>query len=146
MGRFDFERAIGRKIFDRETDANDQIKKEIEASLQGLKDLTVDYDASSGVVKLGGTATSSEALEKAMLIAGNVMGVGSVNIGSMKHPGESAGVQYYVIKSGDTLATIALQYYGDSSKYPKILEANREVIKDPNLIFLGQKIRIPPAE
>jgi nucleoid-associated protein YgaU len=27
--------------------------------------------------------------------------------------------------------------------YPRIFEANREVIKDPDLIFVGQKIRIP---
>lgn len=145
MGLFDFVRTIGRKIFDRDADANDKIKKEIEASLQGVEGLTVDYDATSGVVKLGGTAKSSESLEKAVLIAGNAMGVGSVNVDAMKHPGESADVEYYVIKSGDTLSAIAQHHYKDASKYPKIFEANREVIKDPNLIFPGQKIRIPPA-
>ena len=78
MGLFDFVRNVGRMIFDRDADANDKIKKEIEDSLKGVEGLTVDYDAASGVVKLGGTATSSEALEKAVLIAGNAMGVGSV--------------------------------------------------------------------
>jgi nucleoid-associated protein YgaU len=34
--------------------------------------------------------------------------------------------------------------YGNANKYPRIFEANREVIKDANLIFPGQKIRIPP--
>lgn len=145
MGLFDFVRNVGRKIFDRDADANDKIKKEIEDSLRGVEGLTVDYDAASGVVKLGGTATSSEALEKAVLIAGNAMGVGSVNVDAMKHSGESAGIQYYLIKSGDTLSAIAQQFYKDPNKYPKIFEANREVIKDPNLIFPGQKIRIPPA-
>lgn len=145
MGLFDFVRNIGRKIFDRDADANDKIKKEIEASLKGVEGLTVDYDAASGVVKLGGTASSHEALEKAVLIAGNAMGVGSVNVDAMKHPGESAGVEYYIIKSGDTLSAIAQHFYKDANKYPKIFEANREVIKDANLIFPGQKIRIPPA-
>ena len=145
MGLFDFVRNIGRKVFDRDADANDKIKKEIEASLKGVEGLTVDYDAASGVVKLGGTASSPEALEKAVLIAGNAMGVGSVNVDSMKHPGESAGVEYYIIKSGDTLSAIAQHFYKDANKYPKIFEANREVIKDANLIFPGQKIRIPPA-
>jgi nucleoid-associated protein YgaU len=145
MGLFDFVRNIGRKVFDRDAEANDKIKKEIESSLTGVEGLTVDYDAASGVVKLGGTATSPEALEKAVLIAGNAMGVGSVNVDAMKHPGESAGVEYYIIKSGDTLSAIAQHFYKDASKYPKIFEANREVIKDANLIFPGQKIRIPPA-
>ena len=55
------------------------------------------------------------------------------------------GTQYYVIKSGDTLSAIARQFYGDANQYPKIFDANREVIKDANLIFPGQKIRIPKA-
>jgi nucleoid-associated protein YgaU len=145
MGLFDFVRNVGHKIFDKDADANDKIKKEIEASLKGVEGLTVDYDPTSGLVKLGGTATSSEALEKAVLIAGNAMGVSNVNVDAMKNPGESAGVEYYIIKSGDTLSAIAQHFYKDANKYPKIFEANREVIKDANLIFPGQKIRIPPA-
>ncbi len=145
MGLFDFVRDIGRKIFDRDADANDKIKKEIEASLNGVEGLSVDYDAASGLVKLGGTAASSEAMEKAVLIAGNVKGVANVNVDGLKNPGESAGVEYYVIKSGDTLSAIAQHFYKDGNQYPKIFEANREVIKDPNLIFPGQKIRIPAA-
>jgi len=145
MGLFDFVRAVGRKVFDKDAEANDKIKKEIEASLKGVDGLTVDYDPSSGLVKLGGTATSAEAMEKAVLIAGNTMGVSNVNVDAMKAPGESAGVEYYIIKSGDTLSAIAQHFYKDANKYPKIFEANREVIKDANLIFPGQKIRIPPA-
>ena len=53
--------------------------------------------------------------------------------------------QWHVVQKGETLSKIAEQYYGDPSLYPKIFEANREVIKDPNLIFPGQKIRIPAA-
>ena len=145
MGLFDFVRDIGRKIFDRDADANDKIKKEIEASLKGIEGLTVDYDPASGLVKLGGAAASSEAMEKAVLIAGNTKGVANVNVEGLKSPGEGAGVEYYIIKSGDTLSAIAQHYYKDPNKYPKIFEANREVIKDPNLIFPGQKIRIPAA-
>ena len=46
---------------------------------------------------------------------------------------------YYVIKSGD----IAAKYYGKGSLYPRIFAANREVIKNPDLVYPGQKIRIP---
>lgn len=51
--------------------------------------------------------------------------------------------KYYEIKSGDTLSAIAKTFYGDGSKYMKIVEANKEVIKDAEKIFPGQKIRIP---
>jgi nucleoid-associated protein YgaU len=47
------------------------------------------------------------------------------------------------VKKGETLSKIAQEYYGDASLYPKIFEANRDSIKDPNLIRIGQKIRIP---
>ncbi|MGR8946974.1 MAG: LysM peptidoglycan-binding domain-containing protein [Gammaproteobacteria bacterium] len=52
-------------------------------------------------------------------------------------------VEYYVIQSGDSLSKIAKQYYGDAMQYPRIFEANKEVIEDPDKIYPGQKIRIP---
>jgi nucleoid-associated protein YgaU len=50
---------------------------------------------------------------------------------------------YYVVKNGDTLSKIAKEHYGDASLYPQIFEANRDVLKDPNKIQVGQKLRIP---
>jgi nucleoid-associated protein YgaU len=51
--------------------------------------------------------------------------------------------QWHVVRQGDTLSKIAAHYYGDSTLYPKIFEANRDVLTDPNLIRVGQKLRIP---
>ena len=51
--------------------------------------------------------------------------------------------QHYVVKKGDTLSKIAEDFYGDQTMYPKIFEANRDIIKDPNKIRPGQKLRIP---
>ena len=51
--------------------------------------------------------------------------------------------QWYVVKKGDTLSKIAKEFYGDASLYPQIFEANRDILKDPNLIKIGQKLRIP---
>lgn len=51
--------------------------------------------------------------------------------------------QYYVVKKGDTLWKIAESYYGDGSLYKKIFEANKDILKDPNVIKVGQKLRIP---
>jgi nucleoid-associated protein YgaU len=51
--------------------------------------------------------------------------------------------QTYVVQAGDTLSKIAQRYYGDAALYTKIFEANRDVLKDPNRISPGQKLRIP---
>lgn len=58
-------------------------------------------------------------------------------------PSGSDYTQWHEVKSGETLSKIAQQYYGDASLYPKIFEANKDVLKDPNLIRVGQKLRIP---
>jgi nucleoid-associated protein YgaU len=92
---------------------------------------------------LSGEAENLEAMEKTVLIAGNVKGVSEVKAGNLNCPPEEIKVEYYVIKAGDTLSAVAKKYYGNAMDYPRIFEANREVIKDPDLIFVGQKIRIP---
>jgi nucleoid-associated protein YgaU len=51
--------------------------------------------------------------------------------------------QTHVVVPGDTLSKIAQKYYGDASLYPKIFQANRDVLNDPNKISPGQKLRIP---
>ncbi len=53
------------------------------------------------------------------------------------------GFAQYTVKSGDTLSAIAQEWYGDASVYPRLFEANRNQITDPNLIFPGQVLRIP---
>ncbi len=45
--------------------------------------------------------------------------------------------------AGDTLSKISKQYCGDAGLYMKIFEVNRNILKDPNLIKVGQKLRIP---
>jgi nucleoid-associated protein YgaU len=51
--------------------------------------------------------------------------------------------QWHEVVAGDTLSKISKQYYGDPGLYMKIFEANRNILKDPNLIKVGQKLRIP---
>ena len=58
-------------------------------------------------------------------------------------PGGPDFTQWHEVKSGETLSKIAQQYYGDARLYPKIFEANRDVLKDPDKIRVGQKLRIP---
>ena len=50
---------------------------------------------------------------------------------------------YHVVQPGDTLWGIAKKYYGNGNQYQKIYEANKNQIKNPNLIYPGQKLVIP---
>ena len=141
MGLFDFVKDMGKKIFGSEDEASEKIKDYIEAGNPGVKDLEVTVQ--DGVATLSGEAESAEAMEKAVLMAGNLQGISEVRVDNLTAPAATEKVEYYVIKSGDTLSGIAAKFYGNGSLYPRIFEANREVIKNPDLIYPGQKIRIP---
>ena len=147
MGLFDFLADTGKKLFGKEDDAAEKIRQDIEADNPGVQNLGVDYQG--GVVTLSGNADSTAAMEKAVLMAGNVKGVTEVKADAMQVPPapeeveQQEKVEYYVIQSGDTLSALAKKYYGNAGDYPRIFEANREVIKDADKIYPGQKIRIP---
>jgi ABC-type nitrate/sulfonate/bicarbonate transport system substrate-binding protein/LysM repeat protein len=49
----------------------------------------------------------------------------------------------YTVKAGDTLSHLALDFYGDASWWGRIYDANRQVIRNPDYIYIGQKISIP---
>ncbi len=54
-----------------------------------------------------------------------------------------AGERVYEVVPGDTLGAIAKKYYGNAGAYMKIFEANRNILDNPNLIKVGQKLQIP---
>lgn len=56
----------------------------------------------------------------------------------------STAVKIYEVKSGDSLSKIAKAEYGNANDYMIIFEANRDILKDPNMIHPGQKLKIPP--
>jgi nucleoid-associated protein YgaU len=56
----------------------------------------------------------------------------------------STAVKIYEVKSGDSLSKIAKAEYGNANDYMRIFEANRDILKDPNMIHPGQKLKIPP--
>ena len=57
--------------------------------------------------------------------------------------GGVSGGQTYTVKSGDTLSKISEQLYGDSNEYMSIFYANRDKLKDPDTIQVGQQLTIP---
>ena len=59
--------------------------------------------------------------------------------------GTSGSAKTYVVVNGDSLSKIAKREYGDASKWHRIYDANKDVIKDPDLIYPGQELKIPGA-
>ncbi len=141
MGLFDFAKNIGNKIFGSEKEAPEKLKKHIEEDNPGIEALEINVE--DGVATISGKVDSPAALEKVVLMTGNAMGIETVNVDAVEAPEQTEEVLYYEIVKGDSLWKIAKNIYGDGNEYKKIFEENREVIKDPDLIFPGQKIRLP---
>jgi nucleoid-associated protein YgaU len=141
MGLFDFVKEIGNKIFGDGDDAAAKLADYVKDDNPGVDNLTVDV--SGDVATISGTAASAEAKEKAVLMVGNALGIAKVVADGLDAPTTEVEVVYYEIKKGDTLWAIAQAHLGNGAKYTEIFQANREVIKDPDKIFPGQKIRIP---
>jgi len=59
--------------------------------------------------------------------------------GEGSHPGQT-----YTVKAGDTLSRISKQFYGDPNEYMLVFYANRDKLRDPDKIQVGQQLVIPP--
>ena len=145
MGLIDFVKEAGESLLKKAGEsraaAGEAVSKRIQdlgLSVDGLK---VDVDGDKAV--LSGKAASQAEREKAILAAGNTQGVAQVD-DQLSVAAAEPESQYYRVVSGDTLSKIAKQYYGDTSKYPVIFEANQPMLKDPDKIYPGQVLRIPP--
>jgi nucleoid-associated protein YgaU len=65
-------------------------------------------------------------------------------MGAAAGGGGSQGGQAYTVKAGDNLSKISKQFYGDPNEYMRIFYANRDTLKDPDRIQVGQQLTIPP--
>jgi LysM repeat protein len=65
--------------------------------------------------------------------------------GSSTAPTAEPVEQTYTVASGDSLSKIAKKFYGDANKWRRIFDANRDTIKNPDLIHPGQVLKIPSA-
>lgn len=152
MAFFDFLSNAGKKLLGNGDD-NEAIKNEIESSFSELPVQGLVVEVEGETVSLGGVARDIATKEKAILISGNVEGISKVNAEQLvtlaQIASENTTVEeifepvFYTIAKGDTLWGIATEFYGNGSKYTQIVEANLEVIKDADLIYPGQAIRIP---
>jgi len=70
---------------------------------------------------------------------------GGSSSGSMPEAEAKAENQTYTVKAGDSLSKIARHVYGDAMKWKTIWEANKDIVKNPDLIHPGQVLKIPSA-
>jgi nucleoid-associated protein YgaU len=123
--------------------AGDAILAYIQSQNLKATALTVTYDGATGIATVYGIADDQATREKIVLCCGNVHSVAAVN-DQMTVDQSQPEAQYYTVVKGDTLSKISKQYYGDANKYNAIFEANKPMLKSPDLIYPGQMLRIPP--
>lgn len=144
MGLFDL---FGKSFEDKVNEAITQMK----AMNLGVKHLGAQV--SGKVVTLTGEAPSREIATMAMQKLDEMVSpdniINSIKIDKPAPAPEPEAVpeppteRYHMVAAGDTLGHISKKYYGKAGEYMRIFEANRDILDDPNLIKVGQKLKIP---
>ncbi|MDX9727733.1 MAG: peptidoglycan-binding protein LysM [Bacteroidales bacterium] len=153
MGLISFIKNAGAKIF-----KSEERREEEKASLilGHIKKFGFDVSKVSVVVDdekviLKGSVDTQANKNKIIVTAGNIEGISlvedhlTVTVPEPVAPPEPEK-QFYTVKKGDYLSKIAKAVYGDAKKYPIIFEANKPMLKDPDLIYPGQVLVIPPIK
>ena len=166
MGLIDFVKSAGAKIFgDDEPEVENQIKvreyspeevkrfherraadrlvKLVSGLGFNVDDLSIKVE--DGVATLNGKVATQTEREKIVLAIGNTAGIGGVD-DQLEVENTEPEATYYTVQSGDSLSKIAKEQYGNAMKYPVIFEANKPMLEDPDKIYPGQVLRIPPLQ
>jgi nucleoid-associated protein YgaU len=123
----------------------DVLQKQAAAVGVAVDNLAIELK--DGTATVHGSVGNQADREKLVLAIGNTPGVAQVDdllVVNAAQGSSQPAATLYTVKRGDTLSAIAKTYYKDASKYPRIFEANRPMLGDPNKIYPGQVLRIPP--
>jgi nucleoid-associated protein YgaU len=164
MGIFSFIKDAGKKIFgiDKsravEAGKSDNIekeeRKENEKAARKLEETVVDLNLKVDNLKIhidkdmavvSGTALDQSTREKIILVVGNSEGISQVDDRMDVKNAEPEAV-FHTVERGDSLSKISKEHYGDPNQYPLIFEANKPMLQDPDKIYPGQVLRIPPLD
>ena len=63
---------------------------------------------------------------------------------NVKGGSSSTATKIYEVVPGDSLSKIAKREYGNANEWKRIYEANQDILRDPDKIYPGQKLKIPP--
>lgn len=153
MGLISFIKNAGEKLF-----KSEEKKEQEKADLIAAHIKKFGFDTSNILIMvdddkviLNGSINTLENKNKIIVTAGNIDGIASVDDRIIVESPSAVAPpapekQFYTVKKGDYLSKIAKQVYGNANKYNVIFEANKPMLKDPNLIYPGQVLIIPPLD
>lgn len=153
MGLISFIKGAGEKLFKSEEKREQEKAELIAAHIKkfGFDTSNIHVAVDDDKVTLSGTIDTVDNKNKIIVAAGNVEGISSVDDRiAVRQPSvvtpPPPEKQFYTVKKGDYLSKIAKEVYGNANKYNIIFEANKPMLKDPDLIYPGQVLVIPPLE
>lgn len=165
MGLFSFVKEAGASLLGIKTgaqkeaeaqEAREAARQAKEASIRafvgefglGIDSLGIAFSGEDDdTVILTGEAATQADKEKLILSVGNIQGIACVDDQmTVTEPEPAPPAVFHTVVRGDSLSKIAKAYLGSANRYPEIFEANKPMLKDPNLIYPGQVLRIPGAE
>lgn len=153
MGLITFIKNAGSKLFKSEEKREEEKAALIMEHIRkfGLDVSKVKVAVDDEKVILSGQVQNIETKNKIIVTAGNIEGISVVEdhilvIAPPPVAPPAPEKQFYTVKKGDYLSKIAKEVYGDAKKYPVIFEANKPMLKDPDLIYPGQVLVIPPLK
>jgi nucleoid-associated protein YgaU len=150
MGLIDFVLGAGDKLFGpKESDQERSAKLENQVRKMGLPVEMLKVDVKGEQATVNGKVKEQAVREKIVLAVGNTTGISKVDdrlqvVVEKAAAPKAPEAKYYTVVKGDSLSKIAKAQYGDAMKYPVIFEANKPMLKDPDKIYPGQVLRIPP--
>ncbi len=152
MGLFSFMKDVGAKLFNSEPEKEEKsievVNAENAATLTRqinnlelpVKNLQIVIENNRAVVT--GAVNDQATKEKIVLMVGNNYGIAEVD-DQMEVTNPEPEAKFYTVKKGDYLSKISKEVYGNATKYNIIFEANKPMLKNPDLIYPGQVLRIP---
>lgn len=145
MGFLDFVSSVGENLFGgaAESDQERSAKLENHVRKLGLEVQQLKIDVEKDGATVSGRVESQAEREKILLAIGNTEGIARVD-DQLEVAKDEPEATYYTVVKGDSLSKIAKEVYGDAMKYPVIFEANKPMLTNPDLIYPGQVLRIPP--
>ena len=138
---FKFAKEAGEAFKNRMSNMREGIQERIHEQKTNVENLNVE-EAGDRVVLKGRAKTRAEA-ERAIIAAGNTPGVAEVE-SALEIEEDAPEATMYTVQAGDSLSKIAQAHYGDAMKYKQIFEANTPMLSDPDKIYPGQVLRLPP--
>lgn len=165
MGLFSFIKDAGAKLFGGKTSAEKAAEEAEEKATEHLEAIAAKKEKDEAAIKetindlelhvenlhvslegetaiISGKAHDQATKEKVVLLVGNTHGIAMVD-DRMDVEHKEPEAKFHTVVKGDTLGKIAKEHYGNAMKYPVIFEANKPMLKDPDLIYPGQVLRIP---